>query len=101
VPPAHAAYTAGGGQVTITLAATAHRFGTGHCLRLQVSGGAFPRYARSTGTWEPVATAVELRPVTIELRHGPGSVLSVPAVGVEPRATTTETPEHDRRTPTA
>jgi predicted acyl esterase len=81
VPPGDAAYSADGGQVTVALAATAHRFAAGHRLRLQVSGGAFPRYARSTGTWEPVATAVQLRPVTIELRHGPGSVVAVPAVG--------------------
>jgi putative CocE/NonD family hydrolase len=81
VPPGDAAYSADGGQVTVALAATAHRFAAGHRLRLQVSGGAFPRYARSTGTWEPVATAVQLRPVTIELRHGPGSMVAVPAVG--------------------
>jgi putative CocE/NonD family hydrolase len=80
VPPGDAAYSADGGRVTVALAATAHRFAAGHRLRLQVSGGAFPRYARSTGTWEPVATAVQLRPVTIELRHGPGSVVAVPAV---------------------
>jgi putative CocE/NonD family hydrolase len=81
VPRAHAAYGATGGAVTVELAATAHRFDAGHRLRLQVSGGAFPRYARSTGTWEPVATATHLRPITLELRHGPGSALALPALG--------------------
>ncbi len=81
VPRGDGAYSPGGGGVTVELAPTAHRFAAGHRLRLQVSGGAFPRYARSTGTWEPVATATHLRPVTLELRHGPDSVLSLPVPG--------------------
>jgi putative CocE/NonD family hydrolase len=86
VPRGDAAYSPGGAPVSIPMSATAHRFGAGHRLRLQVSGGAFPRYARSTGTWEPVATATHLRPLTIELRHGPGSVLAVPAVDAGARS---------------
>jgi putative CocE/NonD family hydrolase len=80
VPRGHAAYGPSGGTVRVELAATAHRFDAGHRLRVHVSGGAFPRYARSTGTWEPVATATHLRPVTLELRHGPGSVLALPVL---------------------
>jgi putative CocE/NonD family hydrolase len=81
VPPGHPAYSPAGAPVTISLAATAHRFAAGHRLRVHVSGGAFPRYARSTGTWEPVATATHLREVTLELRHGPGTVLALPVTG--------------------
>ena len=38
----------------------AHRFRPGSRLRLQVSSGAHPRYARNTGTGEPLATATTL-----------------------------------------
>jgi uncharacterized protein len=49
-----------------------HRFAAGHRLRLQVSSGAHPRYARNPGTGEDPATATAdtLRPVDIELLHG-------------------------------
>jgi putative CocE/NonD family hydrolase len=40
---------------------TAHRFKRGHRIRVQVSSGAFPRYARNPGTGEPHATATVLR----------------------------------------
>jgi putative CocE/NonD family hydrolase len=48
-----------------------HRFAAGHRLRLQVSSGAHPRYARNPGTGEDpaAATAATLRPVDIELLH--------------------------------
>ena len=46
------------GAVTVTLWSTAYRFKRGH--RVQVSSGAFPRYARNTGTGEPQATASRL-----------------------------------------
>jgi uncharacterized protein len=39
---------------------TAHRFKAGHRIRVQVSSGAFPRFARNTGTGEPHATATTL-----------------------------------------
>jgi predicted acyl esterase len=39
---------------------TAHRFKRGHRMRVQVSSGAFPRYARNHGTGEPRATATRL-----------------------------------------
>jgi hypothetical protein len=53
------------GEVTVPMSATAHRFGAGHRLRLQISGGAHPRFARNTGTGEPPATATRLVPVGI------------------------------------
>ncbi len=56
----------------------AHRFAAGHRIRLQVSSGAHPRYARNTGTGEELTTATRLEPVDIELLRG-GSVLVLPA----------------------
>src|SRR6202034_4378605 len=47
-----------------------HRFATGHRIRLQVSSGAHPRYARNPGTGEDPATATTLRAVDIEVLHG-------------------------------
>jgi uncharacterized protein len=43
--------------VDVDLFPTAYRVLAGHRLRLQVSGGAFPRYARNFGTAEPFGTA--------------------------------------------
>ena len=46
-----------------------HRFAAGHRIRLQVSSGAHPRYARNPGTGEDrvAATAASMRAVDIEL----------------------------------
>jgi putative CocE/NonD family hydrolase len=46
-----------------------HRFDSGHRIRLQVSSGAHPRYARNAGTGEDPITATELRAVDVELLH--------------------------------
>ena len=48
-----------------------HRFAARHRIRLQVSSGAHPRYARNPGTGEDPATATQLRPVDVELLRGP------------------------------
>jgi putative CocE/NonD family hydrolase len=50
---------------------TAYRFKRGHRIRVQVSSGAFPRYARNPGTGEPPASATELRAADQEVHHGP------------------------------
>jgi putative CocE/NonD family hydrolase len=50
---------------------TAHRFAAGHRLRLQVSSGAHPRYARNPGTGDDPATASRLLPADQELFHDP------------------------------
>jgi len=42
--------------VEVELYPTAYRVLAGHRLRLQVSGGAFPRYARNFGTGQPFGT---------------------------------------------
>jgi uncharacterized protein len=53
----------------VALWPTAHRFRRGHRIRVQVSSGAFPRYARNPGTGEPHATAVTLCAADQEVYH--------------------------------
>jgi uncharacterized protein len=73
-------HEAGGSEVTVAMSSTAYRFAAGHRLRLQVSGGAHPRFARNTGTGEPLATATRLAGNDIRVHLGPGvaSALSLP-----------------------
>jgi putative CocE/NonD family hydrolase len=47
--------------VRVRLWPAAYRFRPGHRIRVQVSGGAHPRYARNPGTGEPLGTARKLR----------------------------------------
>ena len=54
---------------TVTLWPTAHRFTRGHRIRVQVSSGAFPRYARNPGTGEPHAAATSLRAAEQTVHH--------------------------------
>jgi putative CocE/NonD family hydrolase len=58
-------------RVGVRLWPTAYRFTTGHRIRVQVSSGAFPRYARNPGTGEPPATATVLRAADQEVHHDP------------------------------
>jgi putative CocE/NonD family hydrolase len=48
------------GPVTVAMWPTAYLFRKGHRIRVQVSSGSHPRYARNPGTGEPRATATEL-----------------------------------------
>lgn len=57
----------GWAAIEVAMSSTAHGFGAGHQLRLQLSGGAHPRFARNTGTAEQVATATSVLPVDIEV----------------------------------
>jgi uncharacterized protein len=59
----------GAWQVAFSLWPMAHRFAAGHRIRLQVSSGAHPRYARNPGTGEDPATSTALRAVEVELLH--------------------------------
>jgi hypothetical protein len=56
-------------RVSLQLWPTAHRFAAGHRIRLQVSSGAHPRYARNPGTGEDpaMATAQAMRAVDVEV----------------------------------
>lgn len=68
-------------HLTFELWPTAHRFAAGHCLRLQLSSGAHPRFARNPGSGEPLASATKLCSATQSIYHDPehpsGVVLSV------------------------
>jgi putative CocE/NonD family hydrolase len=57
--------------VTVRLWPTAYRFIRGHRIRVQVSSGAFPRYARNPGTGEPLATATTLKAADQAVHHDP------------------------------
>jgi putative CocE/NonD family hydrolase len=69
-------------RVSFELWPTAHRFAPGHRVRLQVSSGAHPRYARNPGTGEDPATASRLVASDQELFHDPShaSVLTLSVV---------------------
>jgi len=56
-------------HLSIEMAPSAHRFAAGHRVRLQVSGGAHPRYARNHGTAEPPDTATTLAPTVFTVHH--------------------------------
>lgn len=56
-------------RVSISLWPAGHRFGAGHRLRVQVSGGAHPVYARNLGTGEPHATATTMRAADHHVYH--------------------------------
>jgi putative CocE/NonD family hydrolase len=72
-------------RVTIELWPTAHQFMPGHRVRLQVSSGAHPRYARNLGSGEPLATAATPHVARQSVHHDPAhpSAVLLPAV---PRA---------------
>ncbi len=55
--------------ISVPMSATAYRFAAGHRLRLQVSGGAHPRFARNTGSGEPPATTTRLVVVDLQMLH--------------------------------
>ncbi len=58
-------------RLELPLHATAHCFLAGHRLRLQISSGAHPRFARNLGTDEPIGTATTLVDNDIEIFHSP------------------------------
>ncbi|HZY67761.1 MAG TPA: CocE/NonD family hydrolase [Devosia sp.] len=68
-------------KLNFKLHATAHTFRRDHRLRLLISSGAHPRYARNTGTGEPFGTGTKLAPVNIEIFHDPAhpSAIHIPA----------------------
>ena len=55
------------GTVRVSLLGAAHRFGRGHRVRLQVAGGAHPRFARNPGNGQVDATAADLVPTQYDI----------------------------------
>lgn len=68
--------------VDVELFPTAYRVRAGHRLRVQVSGGAFPRFARNLGTGEPLGTGTTGRPCRFEVFSDPArpSQLVLPVI---------------------
>jgi uncharacterized protein len=60
------------GTILLRLDAMAHRFTPGTRIRLQISGGAHPRYARNLGTDDDPATSSTLAPSRRTIFHGDG-----------------------------
>jgi putative CocE/NonD family hydrolase len=64
-------------HIGIALWPTAHRFRAGHRVRVQVSSGAHPRFARNTGSGEPLATATKLLIAEQAIYHDPDHPSSI------------------------
>ena len=62
------------GTIRLQLDAMAHRFAPGSRVRLQISGGAHPRYARNLGTDQDPATSTELAASRRTIFHGDGGL---------------------------
>ncbi|WP_375599946.1 CocE/NonD family hydrolase [Devosia sp. Naph2] len=61
-------------QLTIPLHATAHTFRPGHRIRLIITSGAHPRYARNLGTGEPISVATAMVSNDIEITRSAVSI---------------------------
>lgn len=55
--------------IKIALNPTAYEFKAGHRIRVQVSSGAFPEFARNMGTGAPVAAAIEMQVANQTVYH--------------------------------
>jgi hypothetical protein len=75
-------------HLTLTLDACFHRLAAGHRLRLQVSGGAFPRFTRNLGMPGTPADGHLLRP-SLHAIHCPASRLTLPISPAQGVASTT------------
>jgi hypothetical protein len=60
-------------EVIIPLTDVAHVFGPGHRIRLQVSGGAHPRFSRNLGTDDDLIHGTRTAPVTHQIWHDPAA----------------------------
>jgi putative CocE/NonD family hydrolase len=72
-------------SIEVDMWATAYRFQQGHCLRLQVSSGAHPRWSRNLGTGEALAEGEGLALAEQTVFHDAAhpSALVLPVVDVE------------------
>jgi len=61
-------------RVSVPMWPVGHRFGAGHHLRVQVSSGSHPVYARNLGTGEPAATGTGMRSAEQAVYHEPGQL---------------------------
>ena len=72
--------------VRVELWPTAYRFRRGHRLRVQVSSGAFPRWARNLGTDDALATGTGMRVGEQSIHHSPAcpSAVTLPVCAATP-----------------
>jgi putative CocE/NonD family hydrolase len=56
-------------RLRVTLTDISHVFAAGHRIRLQVSGGAHPRFARNLGTDADLLNGSRTAPVTHQIQH--------------------------------
>ncbi|TDB69314.1 CocE/NonD family hydrolase, partial [Micromonospora sp. KC721] len=68
---ASTADTSGVRRVEVTLWPTAYHFKPGHRIRIQISGGAHPRFARNPGTGAALGEPSDLVPVRLEIHTSP------------------------------
>jgi uncharacterized protein len=73
-------------ELSIALTDVSHVFLAGHRIRLQLTGGAHPRFARNLGTDADQITSDATAPVTHQIHHGAGhpSALTLPVVAEAP-----------------
>jgi len=64
-------------RVCVELWPTAYRVAQGHRLRMQVSSGAFPRWARNSGSVGPLGETTELRAAEQRIYHAPGCASAI------------------------
>lgn len=57
--------------VEVELWPIGYRWAAGHRVRVQIAGAAWPRYARNTGTGEPLHSAVAVQVADNEVYHDP------------------------------
>jgi uncharacterized protein len=69
-------------RISLALTDISHVFRAGHRIRLQVAGGAHPRYARNLGTDADPLLGTRTAPVTHQVQHSARypSALSLPVV---------------------
>jgi len=63
--------------VSVPMWPAGHRFAPGHRLRVQVSSGAHPVYARNLGTGEPLSSGTSTRVADHAVYHEPGRLSSL------------------------
>ena len=72
-------------RINIEMWPTAYCFRRGHCIRVQISSGAHPRYARNTGSGEPIGEATRLFTADQAVFHDPSHPSAVILPTLNPR----------------
>jgi putative CocE/NonD family hydrolase len=74
----------GSRQIEISLGATAYSFLKDHCIRLQISSGAHPRWSRNPGSGEPLGSETQLNIAEQQIYHDCDhlSILFLPVTNV-------------------